>query len=108
MLDQESGAWPVLAGGVLIGTGVAYGATPARDAIVVALPGAKQGVALALNDVTGELGAVLCIAILWSVFNATYRGTLGTPPRSWPPNPRRVGARLAECRLQVAQPLGAG
>ena len=77
LLDGDSGFWPVAVGGALIGAGVACAATPATEAIVSALPAAKQGVASALNDVTRELGAVLGIAVLGSVFNSRYRADAG-------------------------------
>jgi len=82
--DAESGLWPVIAGGALVGAGVAYAATPATEAIVAALPPAKQGVASALNDITRELGAVLGIAILGSVFNGSYRAGAGEAARGLP------------------------
>ncbi|WP_033327517.1 hypothetical protein [Streptomyces yerevanensis] len=45
--------------------------------IVAALPPGKQGVASALNDLTREIGGVLGIAVLGSVFNARYRSDTG-------------------------------
>jgi EmrB/QacA subfamily drug resistance transporter len=84
LIDAGSGFWPVAVGGSLMGAGVAYAATPATDAIVAALPKAKQGVASALNDVTRELGAVLGIAILGSVFNSGYRADVGKDAAALP------------------------
>ncbi|KAB2346945.1 MFS transporter [Actinomadura rudentiformis] len=108
LLDQGSASWPVLAGGLLIGAGVAYAATPATDAIVAALPAAKQGVASALNDITRELGAVLGIAILGSVFNATYRGDVGDATEKLPPDIGEAARDSLTAALQIAQRLGGG
>ncbi|MEO3750750.1 DHA2 family efflux MFS transporter permease subunit [Streptomyces sp. B6B3] len=74
--------WPVLTSTALLGAGIAFAATPATDAIVAALPQAKQGIASALNDVTRELGGVLGIAVLGSVFNATYRAEIADATRT--------------------------
>ncbi|MEV0226784.1 DHA2 family efflux MFS transporter permease subunit [Streptomyces sp. NPDC050704] len=71
------GLGPFLTATSLLGAGIAFAATPATEAIVAALPPAKQGVASALNDLTRELGGVLGIAVLGSVFNTTYRSETG-------------------------------
>lgn len=92
LIDADAGFWPVAVGGSLIGAGVAWAATPATDAIVGALPAAKQGVASALNDVTRELGAVLGIAILGSVFNSGYRANVGDGAAALP-EPMKDAAR---------------
>ncbi|GAB2881680.1 MFS transporter [Streptomyces mayteni] len=68
-----SAYWPVLGSTALLGAGIAFAATPATEAIVAALPPGEQGVASALNDLTRELGGVLGIAVLGSVFNTAYR-----------------------------------
>ncbi|WP_181788805.1 MFS transporter, partial [Streptomyces phytophilus] len=72
-----SGIGGFLVATAVLGAGVAFAATPATEAIVAALPPAKQGVASALNDLTRELGGVLGIAVLGSVFNSTYRAEVG-------------------------------
>ncbi|XVQ07606.1 DHA2 family efflux MFS transporter permease subunit [Spirillospora sp. CA-255316] len=104
LIDAGSGFWPVLAGGALMGAGVAYAATPATDAILAALPAAKQGVASALNDITRELGAVLGIAILGSVFNSSYRADAGEAARALPaPAAEVVRDSLAGAQKVAAQ-----
>jgi EmrB/QacA subfamily drug resistance transporter len=106
LLDEQSSSWPVFAGGLLLGGGVAYAATPATDAIVAALPAAKQGVASALNDITRELGAVLGIAILGSVFNATYRGDVGGVVAGAPSGVAEAVRDSLPAALQIAQQIG--
>lgn len=79
-----SGIRGFLVATAVLGAGVAFAATPATEAIVAALPPAKQGVASALNDLTRELGGVLGIAVLGSIFNATYRGEVGRAAEELP------------------------
>ncbi|MBP8533135.1 DHA2 family efflux MFS transporter permease subunit [Streptomyces sp. MK37H] len=98
--------WPVLASTALLGAGIALAATPATDAILAPLPPAKQGVASALNDVTRELGGVLGIAILGSVFNTTYRSRTAHATREMPgPVPDSARDSLAVA-LHAARELG--
>ncbi|MGW0818058.1 DHA2 family efflux MFS transporter permease subunit [Streptomyces viridiviolaceus] len=78
------GIWAFMSATSLLGAGIAFAATPATEAIVAALPPARQGVASALNDLTRELGGVLGIAILGSVFNTTYRSETGEAVRGLP------------------------
>ncbi|WP_406274447.1 MFS transporter [Nocardia sp. NBC_00881] len=72
-LTADSSYSPIAIGVFALGSGIAFAATPATEAIMAALPAEKQGVASALNDVTRELGGVLGIALLGSVFASTYR-----------------------------------
>lgn len=62
---------------VLFGLGLGLSSPPATEAIVEALPPAKQGVASALNDVLREFGAAIGIAVVGAAFNGGYRGALG-------------------------------
>jgi EmrB/QacA subfamily drug resistance transporter len=62
-----SSYWHLLAGGLLLGLGMALAATPATTAIVDSLPEDKQGVASAVNDAAREVGGALGIAVLGSV-----------------------------------------
>ncbi len=61
---------------VIFGLGLGLSSPPATEAIVEALPPAKQGVASALNDVLREFGAAIGIAAIGSAFNAGYRTTI--------------------------------
>jgi hypothetical protein len=65
-----------LVGLALIGAGAALAMTPATNAILSSLPGAKQGVASAVNDTAREFGSAFGIAILGSAFNAGYRNSI--------------------------------
>ena len=62
----------------VFGLGLGLAGPPATEAIVEALPPAKQGVASALNDVLREFGAAIGIAIIGSAFNGGYQATVDT------------------------------
>ena len=66
-MDAGSSYWHLLAGGLVLGLGMALAATPATTAIVESLPDEKQGVASAVNDAAREVGGALGIAVLGSV-----------------------------------------
>lgn len=53
--------------------------TPATGAITGSLPRAEQGVASAMNDLSGELGGALGIAVLTSVMTSSYQHALHLP-----------------------------
>jgi MFS family permease len=75
-MDAGSSYWHLLAGGLVLGLGMALAATPATTAIVESLPDEKQGVASAVNDAAREVGGALGIAVLGSVL-ADHVGRLG-------------------------------
>jgi len=75
-MDAGSSYWHLLAGGLVLGLGMALAATPATTSIVSSLPDEKQGVASAVNDASREVGGALGIAVLGSVL-ADHVGRLG-------------------------------
>jgi MFS family permease len=75
-MDAGSSYWHLLAGGLVLGLGMALSAPPATTAIVESLPDEKQGVASAVNDAAREVGGALGIAVLGSVL-ADQVGELG-------------------------------
>jgi EmrB/QacA subfamily drug resistance transporter len=101
-----SGIWGFLAATALLGAGVAFAATPATEAIVAALPPDKQGVASALNDLTRELGGVLGIALLGSVFNSAYRAEVGRAAEGLPDGAAGPARDSLAGALQVADEVG--
>jgi EmrB/QacA subfamily drug resistance transporter len=73
----------MLAGLVVLGTGMGAAMTPATSAITESLPASQQGVGSALNDLSRDLGGALGIAVLGSLFDAGYRSHMtvsGLPP----------------------------
>ena len=75
-MDAGSSYWHLLAGGLVLGLGMALAAPPATTAIVDSLPDEQQGVASAVNDAAREVGGALGIAVLGSVL-ADHVGQLG-------------------------------
>jgi EmrB/QacA subfamily drug resistance transporter len=75
-MDAGSSYWHLLAGGLVLGLGMALATAPATAAIVDSLPDEKQGVASAVNDASREVGGALGIAVLGSVL-ADHVGELG-------------------------------
>jgi MFS family permease len=75
-MDAGSSYWHLLAGGLVLGLGMALATAPATTAIVESLPDEKQGVASAVNDASREVGGALGIAVLGSVL-ADHVGQLG-------------------------------
>src|SRR3954451_11769846 len=75
-MDAGSSYWHLLAGGLVLGLGMALAAPPATTAIVSSLSEDKQGVASAVNDASREVGGALGIAVLGSVL-ADHVGRFG-------------------------------
>ncbi|NGO43845.1 MFS transporter [Streptomyces ureilyticus] len=100
------GIWPFLLSTTLLGAGIAFAATPATETIVAALPPGKQGVASALNDLTREIGGVLGIAVLGSVFNARYRSDTGDAVSALPAAAADVARDSLTGALRVATEIG--
>ncbi|WP_369033502.1 MFS transporter [Streptomyces adonidis] len=66
----------VLPGLLAMGVGMGLSMTPSTEAITASLPGGKQGVASALNDVTREFGTALGVALLGALVSAGYRDAI--------------------------------
>ncbi len=106
-LGTGSSYWHFLAGLLPFGAGMALAGSPATTAIVASLPPEKQGVASAVNDVSRELGGALGIAVLGSLFNAGYRGSLAAHTASLPPATAHEASSSLAAARQVGQHLGA-
>jgi EmrB/QacA subfamily drug resistance transporter len=61
---------------VLLGAGLGATTAPATESIMGSLSADKAGVGSAVNDTTRELGGTLGVAVIGSVFNSIYVGTL--------------------------------
>ncbi|MEV5838606.1 MFS transporter [Nocardia sp. NPDC052112] len=91
----------------LLGSGIAFAATPATEAIMAALPPEQHGVASALNDVTRELGGVLGIALLGSVFGGAYRDRVAAAVAQLPPDLARSAQDSAAAGVAIGSAPGA-
>ena len=63
---------------ILLGLGLGSTTAPATESIMGSLDVDKAGVGSAVNDTTRELGGTLGVAIIGSVFNSLYLGSLDT------------------------------
>jgi EmrB/QacA subfamily drug resistance transporter len=68
-------------GGVrlLFGVGMGFVMAPATESIMGSLPKAKAGVGSAVNDTTRQTGGALGVAVIGSVFAATYHRVIQVP-----------------------------
>lgn len=105
-VSVEAGYLSVLPGMLLIGLGMGLTMAPATEAITLALPSEKQGVASALNDSTREFGSALGVALLGTILSVGYRDAIS-------PHLARVPKALADAAssgiagaLSVAHQLG--
>jgi MFS family permease len=73
MVGDDRSVWWMAAAFFVFGIGIGCGTVAPTQAIVEALPRAKQGVASAVNDAARELGAAAGIAVMGSAFNVAYR-----------------------------------
>jgi EmrB/QacA subfamily drug resistance transporter len=107
-IDATTSYWVFAVALVVFGAGMGLAGPPATEAIVDALPSAKQGVASATNDVARELGGTLGIALLGAALNTGYRATVGDRAGELPPGTVDVVRDSAAAGLAVAEQAGAG
>jgi MFS family permease len=72
-----SSYWLVVGQMLFMGGGLGLVNAPATEAIMGSLPPAKAGVGSAVNDTARELGGVLGVAIIGSLFASVYSSRLG-------------------------------
>jgi EmrB/QacA subfamily drug resistance transporter len=87
--------------------GIGLAMTPATDAIMGALPPDQFGVGSAVNDTTREIGGAMGIAILGSLFAASYSDRL-TPqlPANVPDDVARIVTQSLAGAMAVAEQVG--
>jgi EmrB/QacA subfamily drug resistance transporter len=64
---------------LLFGVGIGFIIAPATESIMGSLPRAKAGVGSAVNDTTRQTGGALGVAIIGSIFAATYHHVIEVP-----------------------------
>jgi len=64
---------------LLFGVGMGLIMAPATESIMGSLPKAKAGVGSAVNDTTRQAGGALGVAVIGSVFAATYHRVINVP-----------------------------
>lgn len=91
---------------VVISAGLGFAMTPATDAIMGALPAEKFGVGSAVNDTTRQVGGALGIAILGSLFSASYATEMASATAALPPAIAGVARDSLAGAAAVAAQLG--
>jgi EmrB/QacA subfamily drug resistance transporter len=92
----------------VLGAGMSVTAAPATGEIMSAVPLSKAGVGSAVNDTTRELGGALGIAILGSIANAAYRGSVHLSGVGLPPNLRAQGEESIGAAAAIARSVPRG
>ena len=97
---------------LLFGIGMGLVIAPATESIMGSLPKAKAGVGSAVNDTTRQTGGALGVAIIGSVFAATYHHVIkvpaGLPAGAVPMVHDSIGAALdAVTRFDLPAAIGA-
>lgn len=75
-MEQSTPYWAFAAALTVFGAGMGLSGPPGTEAIVEALPPAKQGVASAMNDLSRELGGAMGIALIGSALTVGYRASV--------------------------------
>lgn len=65
-----------LAGTLVMGFGMAFAMGPATESVMGAVPRTKAGVGSAVNDTVRQVGGALGVAVLISVLNSVYSGSV--------------------------------
>jgi MFS transporter, DHA2 family, multidrug resistance protein len=109
LLTPGSSYGNVLAALAVGSLGMALVMAPATESIMGSLPPAKAGVGSAVNDTTRELGAALGIAVLGSVFAASYGPRMhdATEGLGLPDDVRELASDQVGSALGIAEGLGA-
>ena len=96
LVSTDGGYMALLPGMLALGIGMGLAMTPSTEAITSSLPGDKQGLASALNDVTREFGTAIGVALLGAVLTAGYRNAIGPELDSLPDLPDGVADTARE------------
>jgi EmrB/QacA subfamily drug resistance transporter len=109
-LGVDSSYWRFGTGALVTGIGLALATSPATTAIVSSLPGHRQGIASAVNDLSREVGGAFGIAVLGSVLNSGYRSDVASATARLPKpagDPARDSIAAAAQIAHQAGPRGA-
>jgi hypothetical protein len=91
-----------------MGGGLGLVNAPATEAIMGSLPPAKAGVGSAVNDTARELGGVLGVAIIGSLFASVYSSKLGEllTGSPVPPDAQQIARDSVGAGVEVARRAG--
>ena len=107
-LEPDSSYWRFGIGALITGIGLALATAPATTAIVSSLPGHKQGIASAVNDLSREVGGALGIAVLGTLLNAGYRNDVAPATADLPGPAAHAAEDSIAAATQIAQRAGPG
>ena len=107
-LEPDSSYWRFGIGALITGIGLALATAPATTAIVSSLPGHKQGIASAVNDLSREVGGALGIAVLGTLLNAGYRNDVAPATAALPGPAAHAAEDSIAAATQIAEKAGPG
>jgi len=81
---------------------------PATESIMGSLPVEKAGIGSAMNDTTRQVGGALGVAVLGSVFSASYTARLVPALHGLPDTVVRVAKQSVGAAIAVSQRLPGG
>jgi DHA2 family multidrug resistance protein-like MFS transporter len=99
------GAWAVLAGLILFSLGFSPVATLTTDLVMTSVAPEKAGQASGVSETSFEFGGATGIAVLGSIFVASYRGMMEDLPAGLPPELAERAHRTLAGALDAAQSL---
>jgi Na+/melibiose symporter-like transporter len=105
-LAAGSSYWRFGLGAVLAGAGMGLATAPATTAIVSSLPGRRQGIASAVNDLSREVGGAFGIAVLGSILNSGYLSSISPLASHLPARVARPVKNSLAAALQLAPKAG--
>jgi EmrB/QacA subfamily drug resistance transporter len=105
-LETDSSYWRFATGALITGIGMALATAPATTAIVSSLPGHRQGIASAVNDLTREVGGAFGIAVLGSLLNNGYRNDIASETARLPQPASDAARDSIAAATQIAHQSG--
>ncbi|CAJ1578945.1 efflux MFS transporter LfrA [[Mycobacterium] wendilense] len=94
----------IIASFVVLELGVGVSQTVSNDTIVSSVPAAKAGAASAVSETAYELGAVVGMATLGTIFTAFYRANVEVPAKLSPAHSHAAGESIGGA-VSVAEEL---
>jgi len=105
-LSASSGYGHVLAGMIVMASGMGLTMTPMTELIMSAVPRDKAGVGSAMNDTTREVGTTLGVAILGSILSSGYTSHLSGALTGLPESARNAAEGSLAGALGVGRQIG--
>ncbi len=91
---------------LIVAAGIGLAMTPATDSIMAAVPREQFGVGSAVNDTVREIGGALGVAVLGSLFAASYAAAMAPAVAGLPPEAAAAAKESLVAALTIAGQLG--